>query len=130
MLKIASPQELQAELRAILAFVHTSEKPDRQVIASKLRAVAARLTEARVGLYSVAKVLNKALKGKGAIARVKGSTLQLAPDLDGGRIAKTIIEALKADGWEPDDAGWGLMSDFTKDGQTLAHGDNDTWTLT
>jgi hypothetical protein len=43
MQKIASPQELQAEIRAIMAFVHASEKPDRQVIASKLRELAGRL---------------------------------------------------------------------------------------
>lgn len=38
--RIASPQDLQAELRGIMAFVHASEKPDRQVIASKLRGLA------------------------------------------------------------------------------------------
>jgi hypothetical protein len=43
MQKIASPQELQAEIRAIMAFVHASEKPDRQVIASKLNELADRL---------------------------------------------------------------------------------------
>jgi len=43
MLKIASPQELQAELKSIIAFVHASEKPDRQVVASKLRGLADRL---------------------------------------------------------------------------------------
>lgn len=40
MQKIASPQQLQAELKAIMAFVHSSEKPDREVIASKLRELA------------------------------------------------------------------------------------------
>ena len=43
MLKIASPQELQAEIRAIMAFVHASEKPDRQVVAIKLRELADRV---------------------------------------------------------------------------------------
>lgn len=43
--KIASPQELQAELEAIRAFVHHSEKPDRQVVASKLRALADRVAD-------------------------------------------------------------------------------------
>jgi hypothetical protein len=89
-----------------------------------------RQTTAKVGLYSVAKVFNSALKGKGAKASVSGNTLRLAPDLEGGHIAKAIIKGLKADGWEHDDAGWGLYSDFTKDGQTLKHGKDDTWTLT
>ena len=40
MQKIASPQDLQAELKAIMAFIHASEKPDRQVVASKLRELA------------------------------------------------------------------------------------------
>lgn len=43
MQKIASPRELQAELKAIMAFVHSSEKPDREVVASKLRALADRV---------------------------------------------------------------------------------------
>jgi len=43
MLKIASPRELQAELKAIIAFIHHSEKPDREVVASKLRALADRV---------------------------------------------------------------------------------------
>lgn len=43
MLKIASPRELQAELKSIIAFVHASEKPDRQVVASKLRDLADRV---------------------------------------------------------------------------------------
>lgn len=46
MQKIASPRELQAELKAIMAFVHASEKPDRQVVASKLRALADRVAGA------------------------------------------------------------------------------------
>lgn len=41
--RIASPQDLQAEIRAIMAFVHASEKPDRQVIASKLHSLADRV---------------------------------------------------------------------------------------
>ena len=56
MQKIASPQELQAELKAIMAFVHASEKPDRQVVASKLRALAGRLaTEKLAGQDTMAK---------------------------------------------------------------------------
>jgi len=43
MLKIATPQELQAEIRAIMAFIHHSEKPDRQVIVSKLNELADRV---------------------------------------------------------------------------------------
>ena len=43
MQKIASPQQLQAEIKAIMAFVHNSEKPDRQVVASKLRELANRV---------------------------------------------------------------------------------------
>ena len=56
MQKIASPQELQAEIKAIMAFVHASEKPDRQVVASKLRELAGRL--------AVAKVAGKPSKGQ------------------------------------------------------------------
>ena len=41
--KIASPQELQAELRSIMAFIHASEKPDRDAVASKLRELADRV---------------------------------------------------------------------------------------
>jgi len=47
MQKIASPQDLQAEIRAIMAFVHASEKPDRQVIASKLRELADRVAASK-----------------------------------------------------------------------------------
>lgn len=46
MKKIASPNELQAEVRAILAYVHghgPDGKPDRQVVASKLRELADRV---------------------------------------------------------------------------------------
>jgi len=46
MQKIASPQDLQAEIKAIMAFVHASEKPDRQVVASKLRDLADRVAAA------------------------------------------------------------------------------------
>jgi len=38
--RIASPQDLQAELHSIMAYIHASEKPDRQVIASKLNELA------------------------------------------------------------------------------------------
>ncbi len=41
--KIASPQELQSEIRSILAYVHHSEKPDRQVVAVRLRELADRV---------------------------------------------------------------------------------------
>ena len=41
--KIASPQDLQAELQSLRAFVHASEKPDRQVIAAKLHDLADRV---------------------------------------------------------------------------------------
>jgi hypothetical protein len=44
--KIASPQDLQAEIRGIMAFIHASEKPDRQVLASKLRELAHRVAAA------------------------------------------------------------------------------------
>lgn len=43
MKKIAFPRELQAELQSIMAFVHSSEKPDRQVVAAKLRNLADRV---------------------------------------------------------------------------------------
>lgn len=46
MQKIASPQELQAELKSILAFVHghgPDGKPNRSVVAGKLRALADRV---------------------------------------------------------------------------------------
>ena len=42
-MRIASPNELQAELKAIMAFVHASEKPDRQVVAAKIRELADRV---------------------------------------------------------------------------------------
>jgi hypothetical protein len=42
-MRIASPNEFQVELRAIMAFIHASEKPDRQVVASKLRDLADRM---------------------------------------------------------------------------------------
>jgi len=44
--KVASPQELQAELQSIMAFIHghgPEGKPDRQVVAAKLRALADRV---------------------------------------------------------------------------------------
>jgi len=46
MLKIASPNELQAELKSILAFIQghgPDGKPNRQVVASKLRGLADRV---------------------------------------------------------------------------------------
>jgi hypothetical protein len=43
MRKIASPQELQTELRSVLALVSTSEKPSRKVVAEKLRDLAMRV---------------------------------------------------------------------------------------
>ncbi len=51
MQKIASPQDLQAELRSIMAFIHghgSEGKPDRQIIASKLRDLADRLANRNV----------------------------------------------------------------------------------
>jgi len=50
MQKIASPQELQAELKAIMAFVHSSEKPDRQVVAAKIRELANRVVGRQIGV--------------------------------------------------------------------------------
>ncbi len=47
MQKIASPRELQAELKAIMAFVHHSEKPDREEVANKLNELADRLAGKR-----------------------------------------------------------------------------------
>lgn len=46
MQKIATPQDLQAELRSLMAFVHEhgpDGKPDRQVVAAKLRDLADRV---------------------------------------------------------------------------------------
>jgi hypothetical protein len=43
MQKIASPRELQAELKALMAFVHHSTKPDRQAVAAKIRELADRV---------------------------------------------------------------------------------------
>ena len=43
MQKIATPRELQAELKALMAFVHHSTKPDRQVVAAKIRELAERV---------------------------------------------------------------------------------------
>jgi hypothetical protein len=48
--KIASPQELQAELQSILAFAHghgPEGKPERQVVAARLRALADRVAASR-----------------------------------------------------------------------------------
>lgn len=44
--RIASPRDLQAELRSVVAFIHASEKPDRQIVASKLRDLADRVARA------------------------------------------------------------------------------------
>jgi hypothetical protein len=41
--KIASPQDLQAEIHNILAFIRASERPSRQVIALKFRELADRV---------------------------------------------------------------------------------------
>ncbi len=43
MKRIAAPQDLQAELLSLRAFIHHSEKPDREVIASKLHDLAFRV---------------------------------------------------------------------------------------
>jgi len=64
MQKIASPQELQAEIRAIMAFVHASEKPDRRAIASKLRELADRVA-ASGPTFKVKDVGSGEAKGKG-----------------------------------------------------------------
>jgi hypothetical protein len=47
MQKIASPQELQTELRSLIAFIHSygpEGKPARQVVANRLRALADRVS--------------------------------------------------------------------------------------
>ena len=42
--KIASPQDLQAEIRSVMAYVHDHPgKPDREVVATKLRDLAERV---------------------------------------------------------------------------------------
>ncbi len=43
MQKVATPRELQAELQGLITFVQSSEKPAREVIASKLRTLADRV---------------------------------------------------------------------------------------
>jgi hypothetical protein len=53
MQKIASPQELQAELRAVMAFIHghgPNGKPGRQAIAAKLRELADRVAASNLVL--------------------------------------------------------------------------------
>jgi hypothetical protein len=49
--KIATPQDLQAELRSILAYVSSdAEKPSRQVLARRLRGLAGRVASGGKGL--------------------------------------------------------------------------------
>ncbi len=62
MQKIASPQQLQAEIKAIMAFIHSSEKPDRQVVASKLRELADRVGGHTVVAFEGPKWLQRMLK--------------------------------------------------------------------
>ena len=61
MQKIASPQELQAELKAVMAFIHHSEKPDRQVVAAKIRELADRVAGQKYAARFVP--IEKAKKG-------------------------------------------------------------------
>jgi len=61
MQKIASPRELQAEIQALMAFVHASEKPDRQVVASKLNELADRIAGPKCAARLVP--IEKAKKG-------------------------------------------------------------------
>lgn len=42
--KIASPNELQAELKSVMDYVHQEEKPDRDVVASMLYDLAERVS--------------------------------------------------------------------------------------
>jgi hypothetical protein len=69
MKKIASPVELQAELRSIMAFIHASEKPDRQVIAQKLRDLANRTANWRDQAEKDAKKLYGYLKKHGWMSK-------------------------------------------------------------
>ena len=61
MQKIASPQDLQAELKAVMAFIHHSEKPDRQVVAAKIRELADRVAGQKYAARFVP--IEKAKKG-------------------------------------------------------------------
>lgn len=60
MIKIASPQDLQAELRSLMAFVHDhgpEGRPDREVVAAKLRDLADRVAKTSVSPSSIKNAL-------------------------------------------------------------------------
>ena len=46
--KIASPQELQSELRKLLAYVESSKEPSREKLAGELGQLASRVTVRRI----------------------------------------------------------------------------------
>lgn len=50
--RIASPRDLQAELHALMTFIRASEKPDRQVLATKLVELADRLAATNLWKYT------------------------------------------------------------------------------
>jgi hypothetical protein len=71
MRKIATPQDLQAELHGIMAYVHATEKPDRQVVASQLRGLADRLAFQRTPFLLQTKAALKNLQKQSASAQAQ-----------------------------------------------------------
>lgn len=98
MQKIASPVELQAALRDLVAFIHghgPDGKPDRQVIASKLRELADRV--ANVADEDLTRRVGEALKRVGLwVAEHKSPR-------DEGRETIVFLEGDNLDSLEGDD---------------------------
>ena len=103
--RIASPRDLQAELQSIRAFVHASERPDREVVASKLRDLANRVAAATpvdvlpwsrndhvpiedprrdpTGEWVIVPSVLEIVKGLNSVLKRLSGTIQAKPDSDG-----------------------------------------------
>lgn len=98
MKKIASPQEVQAELRSIMAFVHASEKPDREVVAQKLRELADRVA----AIPRRIKNLPRGVRNEGVEEKAHELIVKFKTERDANKFEDRAKEALGLD--DPEEA--------------------------
>lgn len=116
MKKIASPCELQAELRGLMEFVHNSGKPDRKVLAAKIRELADRVAldapevlaaqdydlDLRRSAYSIAKTLAKGDDTTSALTKKLAQAYlsvvdKSRPEVERAKAAWDLWDQLKAE---------------------------------
>lgn len=93
--KIASPQDLQAELRSLLAYCQGPTRPSRDLVASKLRDLADRVAAAGTELATGAKL--KVLYRRGSWPPDMYTKGTLVEVVKGGKVGEKVTVKMKGD---------------------------------